>query len=793
MTLRKRTITIVGAAIFALMAILYVSSRTILLDSFIRLEEEATQRDVQRALNAFDNQVRELDTTADDWAAWDDTYRFMLTRDPEYLESNLVDDTFVTLRLNALLLVAPSGELVFGKAYDLREGEETSIAQSLLDHLSPEGLLSPAGEPGSHVKGILSLPEGPMLVASRPILTSEDEGPMRGWLIMARYLDSAETEYLADITDSSLNIQRFDAPSPPTDFGEVRPKLLESPSIVVRALSADVVAGYGLLRDIYGVPGLMLRVDTPRDIYSHGQSAVTYFWISMLLVGIVFGGIQLATLERQVLRRVGQLTARVTRIHSHDDLSARVQVSGQDELSELGSEINSMLERLQQTQDDLKRSEERFRRMADNVRDGLTIFEDGRAVYVNDRACEIFGYPRDELVQMQDLELAAPEDRQRLEPVVQKARQSGEMPGELDFWIVRKDGDRRYLSNRYASPSHDGAGRRTYVVTTDMTSRKAAEDELQKEKERLEILLEEFPLGLAIIAGDGRYEYVNARFVDMFGYTLADVPNGREWFKKAYPDEEYRHQVKSSWLEDLKAAQQGERRPRTFTVRCADNTDKVVHFRPVSVRGGDQFMVYEDITERQRAEERIRQLAYHDPLTGLPNRTLFYDRMDVALARARRNGDKLAVLLMDLDYFKDVNDSLGHAMGDQLLQEVGERLTTLLRESDTICRMGGDEFLILLTGITSVDDVNRIGNRVLEAIRKPFVLDDHALDVTTSLGVAIYPDDAEDLDTLIRQTDVAMYFAKERGRDNCQNYSSLDHEAQPMGRRARSARREPAQ
>jgi diguanylate cyclase (GGDEF)-like protein len=204
-------------------------------------------------------------------------------------------------------------------------------------------------------------------------------------------------------------------------------------------------------------------------------------------------------------------------------------------------------------------------------------------------------------------------------------------------------------------------------------------------------------------------------------------------------------------------------------------------------------VVYEDITERQRAEERIRQLAYHDPLTGLPNRTLFYDRMDVALARARRNSDKLAVMLMDLDHFKDVNDSLGHTMGDQLLRAVGERLTTLLRESDTICRMGGDEFLILLTGITSVDDVNKIADRVLEAIREPLVLDDHELDVTTSLGGAIYPDDAEDADTLIKQTDVAMYFAKERGRDNYQRYSSLDHETQPMGRRARSARREPAQ
>ena len=666
MTLRKRTTGIVGAAIFTLMVIIFVSTRIILLDSFARLEGQATEREVQSALNALDNQLRELDTTADDWAAWDDTYRFMLTRDPAYLESNLVDDTFVTLRLNALLLVAPSGEVIFGKAFDLQEGEETSVTQSLLDHLSPEGLLSPAGEPGSHVEGILSLPEGPMLVASRPILTSQDEGPMRGWLIMARYLDSAETEHLAEVADSSLNIQRFDDPSPPTDFGKVRPKLLESPSIVVRPLSADVVAGYGVLRDIYGAPGLVLRVDMPRDIYSHGRSAVTFFWISTLLVGIVFGGIQLATLERQVVRRVGQLTARVARIRSHDDLSARLPVAGQDELSSLTVQINNMLERLQNTQGHLQKTEERFRSMADNISDGLTIIEDRRVVYVNDRACEIFGYSGDELMQMQDLDLAAPEDRERLELVVQEARQSGQMPGELEFWAVRKDGSHRYISNRYTSGSHRDIGAQSYVVTTD-------------------------------------------------------------------------------------------------------------------------------ITERKREQDTIRRLAFHDPLTGLPNRALLNDRVDVAVARARRDGDRLAVLLMDLDHFKEVNDSLGHTMGDQLLQAVGERLTTLLRESDTICRMGGDEFLILLTGITAVDDVIKVAHRVLESIRRPFVLDGHELAITTSLGIAIYPDDAEDMDTLIRQTDFAMYLAKERGRDNYQRYNPLEREAQPTSPRGGSARRQPAQ
>jgi diguanylate cyclase (GGDEF)-like protein/PAS domain S-box-containing protein len=792
MTLRGKTITIVAAALITLMAMLYISSRAVLLHSFAQLEEEATRTDVRRALNTLENRIAQLDTTAYDWASWDDTYQFMQDMNDSYLESNLLDDTLLALSLNAVVLVAPGGEVVFQKAIDLETEDEIAMPQGLSAHLTSDGLLSPEGQPGSRSSGILQLPAGFMLVSSRPILTSADEGPMQGWLIMARYLDSTEVERLAEITDSVLTIERFDGLSESAAPGTIQSALLDNPSsIAVRPMSAEVVAGYAVIPDIYGAPSLLLGVEVPREIYAQGQAAVNYLLTAILLVGLAFGGLQCVMLDRQVLARIMELSTGITRIRSHDDLSARVTISGQDELSELGIEINSMLQRLQDTQADLKRSEQRFRSMADNVRDGLTIVEDGKVTYVNDRACEIFGYPRHELMRIRlEMDLAAPEERKRIEPIIELAEGSGEMPPELDFWTVGRDGSRRYISNRYAFLAPDGRGRNTYVVTTDLTRRKAMEDELQRDKERLEILLEEFPLGVAIITADQRYEYLNPKFVEMFGYTKDDVPTSREWFEKAYPDEAYRRQVISTSIADLEDARPGEARPRTFTVRCKNNAAKVIHFRPVTMEDGGQFMVCEDITERQRAEDSIRQLAYHDPLTGLPNRILFNDRVEKALAHARRNAHKLAVLLMDLDHFKEVNDNLGHTTGDQLLQAVGERLTALLRDTDTICRMGGDEFLILLTGITEVHALNKIAFRILEAIRVPFVLDDHTVKVTTSLGGAIYPDDAEDVETLIRQTDFAMYLAKERGRDNYQRYSPFEHETRPASVRSPRAAQE---
>jgi diguanylate cyclase (GGDEF)-like protein len=175
---------------------------------------------------------------------------------------------------------------------------------------------------------------------------------------------------------------------------------------------------------------------------------------------------------------------------------------------------------------------------------------------------------------------------------------------------------------------------------------------------------------------------------------------------------------------------------------------------------------YEDITERKVAEERVQYLAYCDALTGLPNRTLLQDRLSKALASARRRKDKVALLFLDLDRFKDINDSLGHPVGDLLLQEVSERLKKWAREQDTVARVGGDEFLIVLTAVKELADAAVAAERLMNAMAAEFVVQGHSLGISCSVGISVFPEHGADGETLIKNADAAMYCAKESGRNN---------------------------
>jgi diguanylate cyclase (GGDEF)-like protein/PAS domain S-box-containing protein len=300
----------------------------------------------------------------------------------------------------------------------------------------------------------------------------------------------------------------------------------------------------------------------------------------------------------------------------------------------------------------------------------------------------------------------------------------------------------------------------------------AEQQALRQAEEKYRAIFEDAGVGIFQITPEGRPLSVNRALAEMHGYDspehlLAEVSNvALQLFVDPNRMDELRQMLDGN----------GVVRGAEIEVYRRDRTKKwvLMSLRAVRDINGNTLLnegIVEDISDRKVAEERVQYLAYYDALTGLPNRTLLRDRLSKALASARRRKDKVALLFLDLDRFKIVNDSLGHSLGDLLLKEVAARLKRWAREQDTVARLGGDEFLIVLTSVKDIPGAAIAAERLMDAMIAEFVVQGHPLMVSCSLGISIFPEHGADGETLIKNADAAMYSAKDYGRNNFQFFT----------------------
>jgi diguanylate cyclase (GGDEF)-like protein/PAS domain S-box-containing protein len=310
-----------------------------------------------------------------------------------------------------------------------------------------------------------------------------------------------------------------------------------------------------------------------------------------------------------------------------------------------------------------------------------------------------------------------------------------------------------------------GAGNRCFVATFDnITERKRIEQALQRAEEKYRAIFQGAVVGIFQSTPGGRYIDVNPAMARMLGYDSPQelVASVTDISQQVYVDPESREEL-ARLLRELGTVKNFE-----CAVRRKDGSQMWFSANVQAVYEDGVLVGYEgtneDITTRKVAEDRVQYLAYYDALTGLPNRTLLRDRLTKALADARRQKYKIALLFLDLDGFKDINDSLGHAVGDLFLQEVAVRLKRNAREQDTVARLGGDEFLIMLTHVEDVSDAAVAAERFMGAMSGEVEVEGHHINVSCSVGISIFPEHSTDEETLIRNADAAMYSAKTSGR-----------------------------
>ncbi len=414
----------------------------------------------------------------------------------------------------------------------------------------------------------------------------------------------------------------------------------------------------------------------------------------------------------------------------------------------------------------LRRSENRYRQLVDHSPTPILLLQNDKIVFLNEAAMQTLAVSlKRPLINKPANDLFANSSSSLLDtPALKSPSEQSDRP--LQTLFRRADGDAIQVEVFVSLVDHEGAPA-TQLVFTDITNRKESDAKLKQAAQIIEHTME----GVLITDDHGKIESVNPAFSEITGYSKSEIMQKHpqllisDKHSAEFLSELWEHvNDTGSWRGELwNQRKNGEVYPVWMTISCVrDEQGEAQHY----------LMVFSDITSLKQTQSQLEHLAHHDSLTNLPNRLLFEDRLEHALAQAKRQKRQLAVLFLDLDRFKNINDSLGHAMGDELLKEVAKRLQNILRDDDTAARLGGDEFTVLVENIDDPSQAAVVASKIQDEFKHPFKIANRELHVTSSIGISIFPEDGKDVANLTKNADAAMYQAKEQGRNNYRYYTS---------------------
>ncbi|MDD3519063.1 MAG: EAL domain-containing protein, partial [Chromatiales bacterium] len=515
------------------------------------------------------------------------------------------------------------------------------------------------------------------------------------------------------------------------------------------------------------------RVGLSRGEIAKNLERVTHDGLVYTVVAILVGSVFAWLMAKGLTTGVRRLATQADRVRQ-GERDVDFSIDRDDELGHLSDAFGRMVTTLDAREREVATNHALLRSILDASPD-LIFFKDGNGVYrgCNDAFAEYIGRSESEIVGRTDCDLLDAETAAFFRDNDRKMLELGQRRNNEE-WVTYPDGHRVLMDTMktpYYGPNDSALG--VLGISRDITARYLADQQLRQSQEMLEEAQRIARIGSWDLDLSTNHLTWTREVYRIFELDPDQVSPSYEGFLAAIHPED-RGMVDQAYHDSLRT-----RRPYKLEHRLQMPDGRIKYVEEQCETSYDtfgkplrSFGTVQDVTERhlthaelEQKQQHLDRLAHYDSLTGLPNRVLFRDRLEQALLKSRRRDEQLAVLFIDLDEFKQINDSLGHAVGDLVLQQVARRFLSVVREEDSVARLGGDEFTVILESILSADNVSQVAQKLIHVVQDPLHIDQRELYVTASIGISLYPGDGQDAQTLLRNADTAMFKAKEQGRN----------------------------
>jgi len=736
----KQLSFIVCAAIVGLFVLIsYITSEVVVLRGVDAIEGKSSSEKMEQLRNHLHAQQTQLSHIAVDWGCWDDAYRFMQDSNADFIATNLRQQMLAKLNVSSIAYYG-CGAVHTAIAVDSSEdwdSGKSAEAQRLFAFLTRK-IMSGTDE---GLMGIVMISGVPHIMAAQKIRDTAMLLPANGVVFVTRAMDAGfikDTEHDTLLNFSIVPVDVFNNVRMPADD--------ETGFKTVREDGA--VNSYSVVRDVFDCSAFCLRLVTDREIAQLGKRMFMQNFVLIVMTGMGMLVAFLYFAEKQILRRILSMQKQAQHIEKSSKPLKKIEIQGDDEIFDLSMKINSMIDALQ--------SNEKFlQQTLDTLQAGVVTIDPRtqKIRSINAFAQQFIGLPAEEIVGKPCHEFICPQGVERC-PMDKDSTKAELLAGKL----VSADGTQKTIVKSVRAIQMNGE--EIYLESfVDITDLETTRQELQRSEERYKTLFMNTGTATAVISSTGLIFLTNTEFSNLVGIPTAQIEGklfisrflGKGGLGPKNLDDEHARSTRVKYETELQTHSGKTANVLVTQARIPDSGLSVISLL--------------DISERSAMEKELAYRANHDLLTGLANKSLAEERLLSALKDASDAGGMVGVLLVDLDRFKQVNDSFGHSLGDKLLRQAAERLTYLARSDDCVARTGGDEFVIVAGKVHDRRQIEALAKNVLCSLNRCFYVDEYSIYLSASIGIACYPDNGGTMESLLQSADLAMYRAKAKGKN----------------------------